>query len=159
MIETRLVNYQDSVDRDAFVYVLDVYSRDPMGAGEPLDADVKRRLCDDLARFPGAVSILAWSGNEPVGLINGFLGYSTFKARPLLNIHDIAVVPGFRGRGVGRQLLQAMQVHAARQGCCKLTLEVLSGNEPARRAYLKFGFADYALDPEVGTAMFMQKWI
>lgn len=159
MIETRLVNYQDPADRDALLHVLDIYSRDPMGAGEPLDAEVKSRLCDDLARFPGAVSFLAWSEDDAIGLINGFLGYSTFKARPLMNIHDIAVVPGFRGLGVGRQLLQAMQAHADRQGCCKLTLEVLSGNQPARQAYLKFGFEDYTLDPTAGTAMFMQKWL
>lgn len=159
MIETRLVNYRNPQDRDALIQVLDSYSRDPMGAGKPLDADVRNRLCDDLAELASAVSYLAWAGDEAVGLINGFLGYSTFKARPLINIHDIAVVPGYRGRGVGRQLLRAMQAHAINHGCCKLTLEVLSGNEPARQAYLRFGFEDYALDPEVGTAMFMQKWL
>ena len=37
--------------------------------------------------------------------------------------------------------------------------EVLSGNAVATRSYLRFGFAQYALDPAVGHAMFMQKWL
>ena len=51
------------------------------------------------------------------------------------------------------------EAHARAIGCCKLTLEVLSGNMVATRAYLRFGFAQYALDPAVGHAMFMQKWL
>lgn len=159
MIDVRQVDYRHDRDRRALLEVLDAYSRDPMGAGHPLDEDVRARLCDDLSAFAGAVSFLAWAGEVPVGLINGFLGYSTFKARPLMNVHDIAVIPQWRGQGVGKQLLRALQDHAREQGCCKLTLEVLSGNERARQAYLKFGFEDYALDPDAGTAMFMQKWL
>jgi ribosomal protein S18 acetylase RimI-like enzyme len=159
MIDVRQVDYRDGIDRQAFLEVLDAYSRDPMGAGHPLAEDVRARLCDDLSQIPSAVSFLAWADDVPVGLINGFFGYSTFKALPLMNVHDIAVMPQWRGQGVGKLLLQALQDHACQQGCCKLTLEVLSGNQRARQAYLAFGFEDYALDPEVGTAMFMQKWL
>ena len=42
-------------------------------------------------------------------------------------------------------------------GCCKLTLEVLSGNEKAKAAYLRFGFDGYQLAPETGHALFWQK--
>jgi ribosomal protein S18 acetylase RimI-like enzyme len=94
-----------------------------------------------------------------VGLLNAFLGFSTFKAKPLMNIHDIAVQPQWRGQGVGRALLQAIQTHAQRLGCCKLTLEVLSGNHQAQRSYRAFGFEDYALDPAAGVAGLMQKWL
>ncbi len=159
MIVVRQVDYLELRDRQALLDVLDAYSRDPMGAGHPLAEDVRARLCDDLSRIPGAVSFLAWAEDLPVGLINGFLGYSTFKARPLINVHDIAVVPAWRGRGVARQLLQALQDYARELGCCKLTLEVLSGNRRARQAYISFGFEDYALDPDAGTAIFMQKWL
>ena len=96
---------------------------------------------------------------EPIGLINCFEGYSTFKAKPLLNVHDIAVLPAFRGQGVGQALLQAAQDHAHARGCCKLTLEVLSGNHPALQSYRRFGFAQYELDPNAGQAQFMQKWL
>ena len=141
------------------VALLDAYARDPMGGGTPLADDVKARLCDELAALPSAASFIAWIGDEAVGLVNTFEGYSTFKARPLLNVHDIAVLPAQRGRGVGQALLAACEAHARERGCCKLTLEVLSGNQRALRSYQRFGFAPYVLDPAEGHALLMQKWL
>ncbi|MEX5689713.1 GNAT family N-acetyltransferase, partial [Pseudomonas silesiensis] len=46
---------------------------------------------------------------------------------------------------------------ARQRGCCKLTLEVLEGNEVAQGAYRKLGFDNYQLSPETGRAMFWQK--
>ena len=77
-----------------------------------------------------------------MGVCIGFIGYSTFQAMPLLNIHDLAVLPGYRGRGVGRALLAAAERMASAAGCCKLTLEVLEDNLAARRLYEHFGFRD-----------------
>ena len=56
-------------------------------------------------------------------------------------------------------LLAATEDLARARGCCKLTLEVLTGNQLALASYLKFGFAPYALDPAAGQASFMQKWL
>lgn len=153
------VDYHNVEHRHALVMLLDAYARDPMGGGEGLAEDVMARLCDDLAARPDAASFIAWRDGQPVGLVNCIEGYSTFKARPLMNIHDIAVLPGHRGQGVGQALLQAAQDHARARGCCKLTLEVLTGNLVALRSYERFGFAPYALDPAAGQASFMQKWI
>lgn len=156
-------DYGNPDDAAALVKLLDDYARDPMGGGAALEAEVKARLCADLARNPMAVSFLAWndtSGHaEAIGLANCFIGYSTFKARPLLNVHDIIVVHGQRGRGVGQALLSAAEAHARSLGCCKLTLEVLTGNARALASYRKFGFAPYSLDPAAGQASFMQKWL
>lgn len=154
------VDYGKPADRAALVAMLDAYARDPMGGGAPLEADVKARLCADLAQHPGAASFLAWGATgEAVGLINCFLGYSTFKARPLMNVHDIVVLFGQRGRGIGQALLAAAEAHARSLGCCKLTLEVLTGNATAMASYRRFGFAPYTLDPAAGQASFMQKWL
>ena len=158
-IEVRQVNYRDDGDIQALLSLLDMYAQDPMGGGAPLAEDVKSRLCRDLANFPGAYSAIAWQEHRPVGLINAFVGYSTFKARPLMNVHDIAVVPEVRGQGVGQALLGALEQHARAIGCCKMTLEVLSGNTRGLRSYEQFGFEHYALDPQMGQAMFMQKWL
>ncbi len=46
---------------------------------------------------------------------------------------------------------------AKSKGCCKVILEVLSNNEPAKSAYSKFGFLGYQLDPAAGPALFWQK--
>ena len=155
----RRVDFRSARDRAALVHLLDTYAQDPMGGGEPLTDDVKARLCDDLARLPMAASFIAWLDDEPVGLANTFEAYSTFKARPLLNVHDLAVASAHRGRGVGQQLLTACEAHARERGCCKLTLEVLSGNRRAVRSYERFGFAPYVLDPAEGHALMLQKWL
>ena len=159
LLAVRRVDYRDARDSQALVALLDGYAQDPMGGGQALSADVHQRLCDDLARLPHAASFIAWLGDEPVGLVNTFEGYSTFKACPLLNVHDIAVLPAHRARGVGQALLAACEAHARERGCCKLTLEVLTGNQRALRSYEQFGFAPYMLDPREGQAQLMQKWL
>ncbi|HMN20176.1 MAG TPA: GNAT family N-acetyltransferase [Ottowia sp.] len=156
-VTVRRVDYASAPDRAALVALLDAYARDPMGGGVALADEVKARLCDDLARLATAASFIAWMDREPVGLVNTFAGYSTFKARPLLNVHDIAVLPAHRGRGIAQALLGACEAHARQQGCCKLTLEVLQGNTRALRSYARFGFAPYVLDPDAGQALLMQK--
>jgi len=153
------VDYQNPTHRNALVMLLDAYAQDPMGGGEALTQDVKARLCDDLATRTDAASFIAWLGDAPVGLVNCIEGYSTFKAQPLMNIHDIVVLPGQRGAGVGQALLAAAERHAKDRGCCKLTLEVLTGNARALKSYLGFGFEAYTLDPAAGQASFMQKWL
>ncbi len=158
-LEVKQVDYKNPDDCKALLMLLDMYARDPMGGGYGLSEDVKARLCGDLSGFPGAFSAIAWSDGQPVGLVNAFMGYSTFKAKPLMNVHDIAVIPGLRGQGVGQALLAALEAHARRHGCCKLTLEVLSGNTRGLRSYEQYGFEQYALDPQMGQAMFMQKWL
>jgi GNAT superfamily N-acetyltransferase len=158
-ILVKKVDYLNPTDATALVGLLDMYAQDPMGGSEALDEQVKARLCTDLANHPGAVSWIAYVENEPAGLLNALMGYSTFKARPLMNVHDIAVDPAYRGQGVGQALLDALEKHAVECGCCKLTLEVLSGNHVAQRSYQHFGFEQYALSAETGQALFMQKWL
>ena len=151
-----LADYRDARDAANVVALLDAYARDPMGGGEPLRADVKARLPGDLAANPQAFSLLARIDDEAVGLANCFMGYSTFAAAPLVNIHDLAVLPETRGKGVGKALLAAIEAEALKRGACKITLEVLSGN-PARHLYAREGYGDYQLDPASGHALFWQK--
>lgn len=151
-----IADYNNPRDAADVVALLDAYARDPMGGGDPLAEDVKARLAGDLAANPQAFSMLAHLDGAAVGLSNCFMGYSTFAAAPLVNIHDIAVLPGHRGRGIGRALLGAVEAEALKRGACKITLEVLSGN-PARHLYAACGFGDYQLDPATGHALFWQK--
>jgi ribosomal protein S18 acetylase RimI-like enzyme len=124
----------------AIVELLDSYSRDPFGEGKPLEPEARERLIPGLKAHGGAVVLLAYEQGQPVGLALCLLGFSSFRGRPLLNIHDLAVRPEARGRGVGRQLLEALEVEARRLGCCKLTLEVRSDNTRAMELYRKVGF-------------------
>ncbi len=156
---TRRVDYANAADRAALTSLLNGYAQDPMGGGEALEPAVLAQLCDALASRPWAFSFIAWNGQDALGLVNCFEGFSTFKAQPLINIHDVVVRADARGRGVGQALLQAVHDEARQRGACKMTLEVLTGNPVAIKSYERFGFSNYQLDPEAGHAVFLQKWV
>lgn len=156
-LAVEMADYADPLHAADLLLLLDAYARDPMGGGAPLTEEVRERLVPALADHPGAFSLIARIEGEAVGLANCFIGFSTFAARPLVNVHDMVVLPGHRGRGIGRALLAAVEAEARRRGACKVTLEVLSGNERARALYLAIGFGDYQLGPEAGHALFWQK--
>lgn len=156
-IEIAPVNYQNDRHAHDLVLMLDHYATDPAGGAAPLADDVKQNLVKTLSTRDDADSVLAYDGDRAVGVMNCFEGFSTFRAAPLLNIHDIAVHADYRRRGIGRQLLAAADAIAVRRGCCKITLEVLSNNASAIKAYRQHGFLPYALDPKFGSALFMEK--
>lgn len=156
-ITVRLADYADAADAARVVALLDSYARDPMGGGKALSDDVRARLVPGLTAHQGAFSLLAFDGDEALGLANCITGFSTFAARPLVNIHDMAVLPEARGRGVGKALMLAVEAEARTRGACKITLEVLSGNSTAKGLYASLGYGDYALDPQAGTALFWEK--
>ena len=152
-------DYHNPVHAEALVQLLDAYAQDPAGGGEALSAFAKANLAKALAARPQAFSVLAFAGEQPVGLINCIEGFSTFACRPLVNVHDVAVLPGFRGQRVGEQMLALVEQIAYERGACKLTLEVLAGNASAIRLYERVGFAGYQLDPAMGQAQFFHKWL
>ena len=158
-ITVRLADYAQPADAAALVMLLDAYASDPAGGGEPLSDFAKAHLVPALAARPTAFSILALDGAQPVGLVNCIEGFSTFACRPLVNVHDVAVLASHRGRRIGELMLGLAEQIARERGACKLTLEVLSGNQGARKLYERIGFADYQLDPAMGHACFMQKWL
>ena len=156
-IEVFIADYRNAAHAAALVDLLDAYASDPAGGGKPLEAAVRESLPAELAARPQAFSVLAYEGGQPVGLINCIEGFSTFAARPLVNVHDVVVLPSHRGQRVAQRMFALVEQEARRRGACKLTLEVLSGNAPALRAYEREGFAGYQLDPAFGTAVFLQK--
>lgn len=151
------VDYADTRHAAALVKLLGAYAQDPAGGGKPLTDFVKTHLVQALTNRPQAFSVLAFAGDEAVGLVNCFEGFSTFACRPLVNIHDVIVLASHRGRRVGEKMLALVGQLAVARGACKLTLEVLQGNHSALRLYARVGFAGYQLDPAIGQAQFLQK--
>ena len=154
-------DYADPDHAQALLSLLDAYARDPMGGGAPLSAFALAHLVPALAARSQTFSVLAFGGLDgklPVGLVNCFEGFSTFACRPLINVHDVAVLPHYRGLRVAEKMLALVEEIAVERGACKLTLEVLQGNAPALKLYRRVGFANYQLDPAMGQAQFLQKW-
>lgn len=155
--EVLLADYQNRLHAAAIESILNAYALDPMGGGQAIPQQRLNRLVEELAKRPHAFSVLAFAEDEPIGLANCFELFSTFACQPLINIHDLAVTKPYRGRGVGRALLQKVEQVASERGCCKLTLEVLERNERACCLYESFGFEAYQLAEHTGRAMFWQK--
>lgn len=141
----------------AVLAMVDAYSRDPMGDGAPLAPEVRERLIPGLRAHPTTLVFLAYDGDTAVGVAVCFVGFSTFAAKPLVNLHDVCIAATHRCRGIGRGLLAAVEAKARALGCCKLTLEVLDQNHHALKTYAAAGFTRYSLQPGAGEAIFLTK--
>lgn len=155
-------DYANPVHAQALVTLLDAYARDPMGGSDPLSDFARTHVVAELASRPQAFSVLAFDGSvsgPAIGLVNCMEGFSTFACQPLVNVHDVAVLPAYRGRRVAEAMFGLVAQIALERGACKLTLEVLQGNTGAIRLYERLGFHHYELDPAMGTAQFFQRWL
>lgn len=158
-VETVIADYGDPEQGADLLTLLNEYALDPCGGGEALPTICHEELLQRLAAFPGAFSVLAYQGGKAVGLVNCFMGFSTFMCKPLVNIHDVTVSPSARGEGICTLMFEKVVAEARARGCGKITLEVLEKNLPAQAAYRKVGFRPYALDEEFGRAEFWQRYL
>ena len=154
LVQADYQNEQHAID---LVMLLNAYALDPMGGGEALPADVQKKLVSTLAKRNDIFTVLCYVDDKPAGIVNCVEGFSTFKCKPLVNIHDCGVLAEYRGLGLSLKMFAEVEKIALARGCCKLTLEVLQGNKVAQNAYKKLGFSGYELDPEMGHALFWEK--
>ncbi len=157
MIKIIKADYRNPSHETDIISLMQAYALDPMGGGKPLAESVINNLCQQLATRSYAFTLIGYIDGNAAGLINCFEQFATFACKPLINIHDVVVLKLYRGRGLSKQMLAQVEQIAQQKGCCKLTLEVLSGNPIARAAYSSFGFSGYELSPETGQAEFWQK--
>jgi ribosomal protein S18 acetylase RimI-like enzyme len=137
----RLGNLDDPRDAEAFLSLIEVYMNDPKGSGSK-DNRVDRCVVERLRSYPHVVLFFAEISSEAVGMAVCFLGFSTFKAKELINIHDFIVTPNKRRSGVGAALMKAVLDYASRRDCCKVTLEVREDNFVAQQFYRTMGFSE-----------------
>jgi GNAT superfamily N-acetyltransferase len=93
-------------------------------------AEAITSTAEDIARFgfgdhPRFEALLAFDGDEPVGLAVFFFEFSTWRAR---------------GRGLGRELMDAVRQRSATLGGCYVKLSVYDGNPAAIGFYRGIGF-------------------
>ncbi len=88
---------------------------------------------------PSAESVIGYSGDEPVGFAVFFHTFSTFRGSPSLYLEDLFVLPEWRGKGLGRQLLSYLARLALDRECQRLEWAVLDWNEPSIRFYQGLG--------------------
>jgi GNAT superfamily N-acetyltransferase len=114
-------DYANPIHASAVVLLLDAYARDAAGGGDALSDFAKAHLVKELAARPQAYSVLAFDDTQPVGLINCIEGFSTFACKPLVNVHDVAVLASHRGQRVAEQMLALAEQIARERGACRAT--------------------------------------
>jgi len=129
----------------AVIDLMDEYIADKMGGGPPFTNGREEMLIKGLREHPSKIVLLALADNEYIGLLNGFINFSTFAVRPFINVHDIIVTGAWRNKHIGQKLLEEVTEEAVKMNCAKITLEVRTDNPNARHLYSKMGFRD--MDP------------
>jgi ribosomal protein S18 acetylase RimI-like enzyme len=93
--------------------------------------------------YPSAESAVIFLGDLPAGSVMIFRGPSEIR------LVDIALLPEFRGRGLGREVITMLIAEATHRGC-PLRLSVLRSNR-ATHLYERLGFI-----PTGGDAMYCE---
>src|SRR5512145_1494332 len=106
MIDIIQCDFKNPLHREKVVELIDAYMCDPMGGGKPMPETHKQPLVEGLASHPNAFVLFALDKEEYVGLSTCFVNFSTFKVKPFINVHDLAILKSHRGKGTGRKLLR-----------------------------------------------------
>jgi GNAT superfamily N-acetyltransferase len=102
---------EDTHHQASLMVMAEAFSVDPFGANRPLSEPARAGLIDGLRAHPTTLVFLAFEDEVPTGIAICFRGFSTFAARPVVNIHDFFVSKNVRGRGVSRALLDAVSAY------------------------------------------------
>lgn len=86
------------------------------------------------------------TGRRLAGMANALITVSTAEGCPVLLLEDVIVHHRYRGRGLGRQLVEHVIGWAQRQGMSRITLLADASNTPALAFYAKLGFRASAMN-------------
>ena len=88
---------------------------------------------------PRAEVILGIYKGQTVGFAIFFHTYSTFLAESGLYLEDLYIVPKWRGRGFGSEIVCYLAYLADKRDCARMEWSVLDWNKPALKVYRLLG--------------------
>ena len=86
---------------------------------------------------------LIYDDDTPIGYVVLTFGFSLESHGRDGILDEIYIVQDYRGRGIGTQVMKAVEAEARQLGLKKLYLEVERNNHRAKSLYLKLGFEDF----------------
>jgi diamine N-acetyltransferase len=135
MIAIRAAKAEDSALIYALVRELAEYE-DLLHAVDATEAMIAEALFSDKPR--AFCDIVSWNG-EDAGLALWFYNFSTFRGRHGIFLEDLFVRPAFRGKGLGKALLQHLAKRCVSEGLGRFEWSVLNWNEPSIAFYKAMG--------------------
>ena len=136
------VDLQNPQHAGHLIKLLNDYMNDPMGNNSPMAKGLAPQIIAGLKQHSGFLGFFVMAGDQFDGFANCNINFSTFQAKPLINIHDFIVAPESRNIGAGSFLLQGIINYAFENGFCRVNLEVREDNLTAKSLYKKLGFSD-----------------
>ena len=110
------------------------YEREP----HSVQITEEQLLRDGFGPQPYYECLIAEEDGRPAGFALYFPIYSTWQG-PSLHLEDLFVLPEFRGKGIGKTLLNQVAAAAVKRGCARLQWDVLDWNQPAIDFYHSIG--------------------
>ncbi len=104
------------------------------------DADKTRRALQQLITEERASVLVARAADQVIGMCTAQLVISTAEGAYSAWVEDLVVDSQYRGKGVGKQLLQAIAEWAKGQGATRLQLLADMENRPALEFYQRAGW-------------------
>ena len=142
MVKVIEVDFDNKEHCRAVIELMNHYMQDPMGDYPPHTPESAERLINGLKDHCNKLCVLAKLEDEYVGLVNSFISFGTFAAKPFINVHDVVVLNKYRGQKIGYKMLDFVAEKAKEMDCAKITLEVRYDNPGAKKLYSNLGYKE-----------------
>ncbi len=135
MIAYRLLSDDDFDSlHECFLLAFSDYEVDMQASREQF----RQRLARDGVRLE--ITAAAFDGERMIGFCLNGLG--EWQGKTTAYDGGMAIIPGHRGRGTAKELLQFVELKLKERGVGQYLLEVLTSNVPAATLYRKHGFIE-----------------
>ena len=115
---------------------------DAMDSTEGINTEIALKNYERLLNDAGSHFLVAAREGTPVGFINFTVRQTIMHESPSALIDELVVAEEYRGKGVGRQLVQAAIEKCRRLGCCEVEVSTEKTNLKARKFYKQCGFEE-----------------
>lgn len=104
--------------------------------------DIKKKVVKEAF----AIKFIAQENKLPIGRAFLYILYNDLHEEPFGFLEDVFVDKEFRGRGVGRALVEAAVAEAKKEKCYKLICTSRQTKEELHSWYEKFGFKNHGYE-------------
>ena len=87
---------------------------------------------------------IAWAGHDAAAYLIAVHVFSLEHLGLTAEIDEFFVLPSFRGREIGSELLQVAETEFIRRKCTNVSLQLGQGNDRARAFYRRNGYSERA---------------
>jgi ribosomal protein S18 acetylase RimI-like enzyme len=115
---------------------------DAIDSSEGIDTEIALKNYERLLNDGGSHFLMAIRAGTPVGFINFTVRQTILHQGPSALIDELVVAEEYRGKGFGRQLVQAAIEKCRQLGCCEVEVSTEKTNLQARKFYKQCGFEE-----------------